>query len=284
MPATPLGPESLAWRLGFRRSAMLLAGRALLLQVAHPAVGAGVADFSNFRSDPWRRLERTVGSLLTQLFGGAEAIAEAARLRRLHRPVRGTTDHGVPYRALDPEAFAWVHLANIDTTLRFEQLFGRRLGLAARRELYLDWRRAGLVLGVAPRLLPPDLGGFEAAVATIVERDLEDNPTVRVLLDVLALRGVAAPPTGWLPEPVWAALRPAGALVLRDAAVGTLPPVLRDRLGLRWSAVDRLRLEALASAVRRASTLVPPAVLQYPEGRRAQEEARRYRVGLKSAH
>jgi uncharacterized protein (DUF2236 family) len=64
------GPDSEAWRLD--REAMLLLGagpRALLLQIAHPSVAAGVAEHSNFREDPWRRLDGTLRSFLTIIYG-----------------------------------------------------------------------------------------------------------------------------------------------------------------------------------------------------------------------
>ena len=80
-------PESEAWRLN--REAMLLLGagpRALLLQLAHPAVAAGVADHSDFRADPWRRLAGTLRSYLTIVYGTtAAANAEIRRLNTLHR-------------------------------------------------------------------------------------------------------------------------------------------------------------------------------------------------------
>src|SRR5665213_2706707 len=107
-PVEPLGPDSLTWHMGLPRTALLVAGRGLLLQVMHPVIGAGVRDFSTFTADPWGRLDRTLCSLQTQLFGGAEAVDEARRLRQLHRAIRGVGFSGEPYRALDPAAYAWV--------------------------------------------------------------------------------------------------------------------------------------------------------------------------------
>ena len=101
---TPLGPDSLVWKMGFPRTGLLVAGRALMLQTAHPVVGAGVRDFSDFTRDPWGRLDRTLRSLQVQLFGGPAALGEAERLRRLHRGIRGTgfgastTGHSTPRR------------------------------------------------------------------------------------------------------------------------------------------------------------------------------------------
>ena len=85
------GPSSEAWRLD--REAMLLLGagpRALLLQIAHPAVAAGVAEHSNFREDPWRRLDGTIRSYLTIVYGSTPAArAEVRRLNELHRGISG---------------------------------------------------------------------------------------------------------------------------------------------------------------------------------------------------
>ena len=93
------GPTSEAWRLN--REAMLLLGagpRALLLQLAHPLVAAGVADHSDFRADPWRRLRATLRSYLAIVYGTTkEARAEIRRLNELHRAIEGDG-----YRARDP--------------------------------------------------------------------------------------------------------------------------------------------------------------------------------------
>jgi uncharacterized protein (DUF2236 family) len=108
------GPDSEAWRLD--REAMLLLGagpRALLLQIAHPLVAAGVADHSNFREDPWRRLDGTLRSYLTIVYGSTRAArTEIRRLNELHRGITGPG-----YTARDPELSLWVHATLIESTL-----------------------------------------------------------------------------------------------------------------------------------------------------------------------
>src|SRR5438270_11967918 len=91
-----LTPASPAWLRGSDARGLLLAGRALLLQVAHPTVAAGVREHSRYRADPWTRLERTLDSLYTYLYS-PDAEAEAARLRALHRTIRGVTPDGPRY-------------------------------------------------------------------------------------------------------------------------------------------------------------------------------------------
>jgi uncharacterized protein (DUF2236 family) len=108
------GPGSEAWRLN--REALLLLGagpRALLLQIAHPAVAAGVAEHSDFKADPWRRLAATLRSFLTIVYGTTSAArAEIRRLNTLHRGIVGPG-----YAARDPALALWVHATLIDSTI-----------------------------------------------------------------------------------------------------------------------------------------------------------------------
>ncbi len=272
--AEPLGPDSLLWRLGLPRTSVLLAGRALLLQVAHPTVGAGVRDFSDFRSDPWGRFERTVTSLLTQLFGGQLAAAEARQLRERHRSITGTGFDGHPYRATEPDAWAWVHLANGDTMLTFHQLLGRPLDNAQQERYWADWCQAGRVLGIRPAQLPADVDALRARVDETVATTLGDNETVRLVLATIVLEQVGPPPL--LPGPLWDLLRPLGRPLLLDATVGTLPPALRATLGLAWTDGAQHRLDRLAALVRSASAGIPDRALHYPAAYRAVRAARRY--------
>lgn len=271
----PLGPDSLVWKMGFPRTGLLLAGRALMLQTAHPVVGAGVRDFSDFTRDPWGRLNRTLCSLQVQLFGGPAALGEAERLRRLHRRIRGTGFAGEHYRALDPEAYAWVHLSNFDTVLAGTRWFGPSLTRDEREQLYAEWRQTGLVLGIGDDHMPAGLDAFRAYVRHMVSGTLTDNETVRTLRSSLELKGVQPPPWPLLPAPLWHVLRPLGRSFLHDVTVGTLPTLLRQRLGLRWGLADRGRLQAAAVLVRATTAPLPDRVLHYPMGAQARQEARR---------
>jgi uncharacterized protein (DUF2236 family) len=278
----PLGPDSLVWRLGFPRAGLLLAGRALVLQTAHPVVGAGVRDHSDFTEDPWGRLDRTLRSLQLQLFGGEDARIEAARLRDLHGSITGVGFDGRRYHALDPAAYAWVHLSNFDTTLAYHRWFGPSLDRAEQEQLYAEWRRVGLVLGVRGHRMPSDLDGCRRYVSDMVSSVLLDNDTVHVVLGSLGLSGVSPPP-GWLPAPLWHALRPLGGGFLRDFTVGTLPAALRARLGLHWTTLDRRRLQAAAALIRGATAPLPERLAQYPAGARARAASREVVSGRRDA-
>ncbi|MGE0665531.1 MAG: oxygenase MpaB family protein [Sphingomonadales bacterium] len=106
------GPASVAWRVHGDVTSMMVGGvAALLLQMLHPAVLAGVWDHSNFRQDMLGRLRRTARFIALTTYGGpGEAEAAIARVREIHRAVRGTLPDGTPYAADEPALLEWVHV------------------------------------------------------------------------------------------------------------------------------------------------------------------------------
>ncbi|SME89856.1 oxygenase MpaB family protein [Streptomyces sp. Amel2xC10] len=234
----------------------LMAPHLLLLQVAHPVVGAGVADHSNFRAEPWPRLIRTLLSLTTVVYGGQEAAtAEARRLLRMHAGMKGTDATGRPYRALDPEAYHWVHATLVKGPVDALTVFGKGMPADELEEYYRGMRDVGRVWGLKERHLPPDWPSFLAYYDDMVAHRLEYNASVR---DVLAELAHPAKPFRRLPDPLW---NPVARLVAHYAllvTVGTLPPVLRERLHLSWSPRQERALRRFARAVRVVTALVPP--------------------------
>lgn len=106
------GPDSVVWRVHGDVTTMMVGGvAALLLQMLHPAVLAGVWDHSKFRHDMLGRLRRTARFIaLTSYASRNEAEAAIARVREIHQHVHGTLPDGTPYRADDPRLLAWVHV------------------------------------------------------------------------------------------------------------------------------------------------------------------------------
>ena len=99
--------------------------RALLLQSLHPLAMAGVAEHSDYRGDPWGRLQRTSTFLAVTTFGpAAEAQRAVDRVRGIHRRVSGVAPDGRPYAAGDPHLLEWVHIAEVDSFLLAHQLYG----------------------------------------------------------------------------------------------------------------------------------------------------------------
>jgi uncharacterized protein (DUF2236 family) len=252
-----LTPASIAWQRSSDPRGLLLAGRALLLQVAHPTVAAGVREHSTYRADPWGRLERTLDSLYTYLYS-PDAAAEAARLRALHRTIRGVTPDGRRYSALEPEAYAWVHATIVETIAVAQAWCARPLRGEELDRYYAEMLAVGRLLGVRDGDLPADWSGFLAWYDVMVRTRIEDGDVVREVLHSLC--NPAAPPVPHLPGAAWAvARRPVGHL-LRIGTVGLLPVPLRERMALPWSRADELELRSLGAALRLTYPLVPERV------------------------
>jgi uncharacterized protein (DUF2236 family) len=113
------GPGAVAWRVHGDVTSMMVGGvAALLLQMLHPAVLAGVWDHSRFREDMQGRLRRTARFIALTTYGSREeAEAAIARVRRIHGHVAGTLPDGTPYRADDPRLLAWVHVTEVTSFL-----------------------------------------------------------------------------------------------------------------------------------------------------------------------
>ena len=116
----PLGRGSVAWQVNAEPVIFAGGGRALLMQVAHPGVGAGVEQHSTYASDPWGRLFRTVDIMMKLSFGDARAVSarQQRMLAKMHRRVKGTTDdRRGRYSAFDPALQVWVWATLVDTAL-----------------------------------------------------------------------------------------------------------------------------------------------------------------------
>jgi uncharacterized protein (DUF2236 family) len=132
-------------------AAMFVGGlRALLMQSLHPVAMAGVADHSDFRDDPWGRLQRTAEFLTWTTFGTNEQAERAvAQVRAVHDRVIGVTPEGIPYAANDPHLLKWVHVAELDSFLAAHQRYGTpRLDADERDGYVADMARVGAAVGV----------------------------------------------------------------------------------------------------------------------------------------
>lgn len=124
--------------------------RALLLQSLHPLAMAGVANHSDYSADPWGRLQRTAGFLASTTFGPAAMADESiARVRQVHRRVRGVAPDGRAYSAGDPHLLRWVHICEVDSFLTAYHRYGATpLSDEEADEYVADMARVASALGV----------------------------------------------------------------------------------------------------------------------------------------
>lgn len=243
------GPDAPIRRVHMDSSMFIGGLRALLLQSLHPLAMAGVAQHSDYRTDPWGRLQRTSLYLAVTTFGVAEDAERAvAKVRGIHRRVHGVAPDGRPYRADDPHLLKWVHLAEIDSFLRTYQLYGTDPLDAAGRDGYVaDTAFVAAKLGVVD---PPR-----------TERELEQQlaefrPELRSTAEARAAARflLVRPPLPLAARPPYA--------VLASASIASLPPWTRWPLRLPYlpvaeATVVRAAAKGLVAGIRWVSTPPP---------------------------
>ena len=249
-----VGPDSVAWQITSDPRLYAVMLYPLLLQVAHPTVGAGVRDYSDFEHRPWDRLMKTIDYVSLLVYGGRDAVAAGRRLREMHKAFRGTREDGESYTALEPDAYAWVHATLIDTYVRGHRQFGRPLSPHATERFYAEYRGLGRLIGVRARDLPESWAGFRGYFERMTRVELTRTASVDQVLG--AIRHAPPPPVP-VPDLIWRTLRLPASRVLWLGGVGLMSPQLRDRLGIGWNLSDAAQFRALGALSRGLTPLMP---------------------------
>lgn len=274
----PLGPDSLLWQYAGDTRIAFLGGTIGLLQLMHPAIGAGVLEHSNFFEDPFDRVFRSLPAILGAVYD-ADADDTGRWVRDQHRTITGVDADGRRYHALDPETYWWAH-----ATFQFmaeqvvDRFDDRRLSADEREQLYqegLTWYRR---YGVSDRAVPATRAAFQAEWDRVCAEVLQTNEAVEFVLRMLdrPMRLELPRPLGVLNPvlrrgPVARALK----VPVRVSAIGGLPPIVRERFGIPWTRTDQRQLDALELAVRKGWRFVPFSHRWQP---RAQDGWRRVRA------
>lgn len=165
-PGLAGGPGSLSWEINGDLASIAAAGSAaIIMEVLHPSVMAGVSELSSYRTEPLERARNTLGYVLRTTFGSTEAAtALIARVKRVHSHIEGTRPDGVAYRALDPELIAWVHTCIPWAIMEAFHRYRRPLSVEERDRYLAEQAPIGL-MGGAERV-PTSMAELE----TYVER------------------------------------------------------------------------------------------------------------------
>jgi uncharacterized protein (DUF2236 family) len=246
-------PESVIRRIGNSPLTPFLGGGpAVLLQVAHPLVAAGVVLHSDYRRDLWRRLAHTLRALYLIAYGTkAEAEGAGDAVQAVHAHVHGKTDvqlgrfpPGTSYSASDPELMLWVHATLVEASSTVYQRFVRALSGEEQERYYQEMAVVARLFGTPDSVIPRSLAEFRDYFAAQIAGDTitVTSPAREVAAVIFEAR---------LPTPM-RLLVPAHRL----STAGLLPPRLRREYGLRWSRLDRLALPLAARSVRLTTTPV----------------------------
>jgi uncharacterized protein (DUF2236 family) len=249
------GPGSVTWRVARERVVPLGGLSALLLQLAHPLVAAGVAEHSSVRADPTQRLMLTLEMLLVTTFGDVPQVGEMTRrIASIHRVVHGSLPHeigewpaGTPYSAASPELCLWVYATIIETCLNSYATFVGPLDSSERAEFYRESERWGQLYGVGPDVRPASYEAFQDYYTSMLARLRPGDQARSVARLVLRarLRGIPIAPGSYL------------------LAAGLVPAPLRAQYGLRWSAVHRVLWWLFTRAVRVVMGRLAPARIRF---------------------
>src|SRR5438270_4789329 len=196
-------PESVIRRIGNSPVTPFLGGGpAVLLQVAHPLVAAGVVQHSDFEHDLWRRLVRTLRALYLIAFGTkAEAERAGEIVRAVHAHVAGTTTRrlgrfpsGTRYSASDPELMLWVHATLVHASLAAYERFVQPLSREDRERYYQEMALVARLFGTPASVIPRSLADFRDYFAAQItgETILVTAPAKEVAAVILEARLPAA--------------------------------------------------------------------------------------------
>lgn len=253
----PLVRELAEWRLF-----VPFTGRVLALQGSHPTVAAGIYQHSELFTDPWRRARRTFVYAQRVMFGPDRA-GTTAEIRELHRHIKGIGFDDRPYHAWNRDAWTWVHLTTFEATLfALERIHGA-LAPDDLEALYAEARQVGCLYGVRAEDMPPDVAGLKA----YVEDGIASKCTHRPVVDLVpSLQQVPPPPGLPVPRLAWKLSMGTVAHPAHIALAGSFPRTIRQRWGIRWSALHELEYRAQLQVLRTVTAPLPDwlRMLPYP--------------------
>ena len=170
-------PGSLARVIARRPSIVAIAGgRAIVMQLAHPLVAAGIDEHSSFKTDPVGRTIQTAEAFRRFFWHTKDRVDEVVpKIRAQHAKVRGDG-----YSAEDPELLLWVHATTVDSLMVAYEFFVRRLGEQERASYCDEAKVIAELLGCPATRQPDTLRAFDGYVETAVAT-LEPSATSRSL-------------------------------------------------------------------------------------------------------
>jgi uncharacterized protein (DUF2236 family) len=276
----PLDPDGLLWSYFGRELPRRLATglRMPVLQNMHPELGAGVEEHSVFFLDPMARGRRSIGPILSVVYGGDTAHDWGKLIRGFHVGIKGIDRYGRTYSALNPGTYFWAHATFVEDIITSQALIGFPLSQADTEALYLesiDWYR---LFGVSMKPVPPDWDGFQQYWEHMVEHVLEDTRPVR---EGFRMHHTAPPPDidqlpGWVnrivgPYVIKPLVQAPLLRLFEWLTVASLPAPARERLCMTWTRRDELVYRLYLKAAHAAVAAVPDERQFHPIAHRARQ-------------
>ncbi|MGH3653544.1 oxygenase MpaB family protein [Glutamicibacter sp.] len=231
---------------------LLGAGRAILLQLAHPQIGRAIAEHSDFAANPLSRLIHTLGYIYALSNGTAQQQRKIiAHVDAAHRPIRATRDNrGPAYSALDPRLQLWVAATLYDSArvIAGQIMDENKADLEA---LYLQYARLGDALQMPSSYWPRDLNDFEQYFAQNQAALEVTNQTRALARELFEARHA----------PWWIRI---GMPLMRDVTIAQLPASVREGFGYRLTGKAAKRNARVIAAAKAATRLLPRFIRHAP--------------------
>jgi uncharacterized protein (DUF2236 family) len=201
------GPSSVSWRVNRESALFLGAGRAALLQLAHPWVAAALDRHSNLRNDPLARFHNTFRVVFTMIFGTLDqALAASRHLYQLHTRIQGELPEqvgsyaqGSRYSANEVGALRWVYATLVESALVAYEAVLPALLPNERESYYAESKTMAALFGIAFESLPANWAAFgDYNREMYTSESLAVNRLSREMAErLLHGRGSRVPVPGW---------------------------------------------------------------------------------------
>lgn len=248
------GPDSITWRINRESALFLAAGRAALLQLAHPWVATALDQHSALLDKPIARFHGTFRVVFTMIFGSAPQAFRAARsLYQMHTKITGHLPSTVAgyaqnsrYEALQVPALLWVYATLIESAVVAYQCVLPPLNPDELAGYYAESKILAGLFGLPPESLPPDWNSFETYVADMCASSaLGAGDRTRFMAQHI-MTGAGS----WIPIPHW----------YQALTTEWLPPRFRDEFGLSFGPAEQASVLQAQRILPRLYTKLPSSL------------------------
>ena len=252
------GPGSVIWRINREAGLFLGAGRAALLQLAHPWVATALEQHSSLMARPIARFHNTFRVMYAMVFGSLDQALGAARhLYALHTRIEGemredvaSYRRGSQYQANEIAALRWVFATLTESAvLAYETVLGP-MGDAEREAYYAETKILAALFGIPAAELPADWNAFVGYCSAMVEPG-EVFAALGVSERARAMgQNLLAGAGSWVKLPRW----------YRALTVAWMPERLRSGFGLQFDEDERRAAERARRVLPEVYRRLPAAV------------------------
>ena len=268
------GPGSASWKINRESALFLGAGRASILQLAHPWIAAALAEHSSVLARPIARFHNTFRIVFTMVFGASDqALAAARHLYALHARIRGEIteevaaySRGSHYQANEIAALRWVYSTLVESAVL---AYEAALGALAPEELeayYSETKTLAALFGLPAAALPADWDSFRAYNCEMTASNSLGVTSAARNMGHNLLSGAGS----WVRPPRW----------YRALTTQWLPERFRDEFVLELSDADRRTAEGALQRLPGLYRRLPASIRFVGPWHEAQARLRHRRGGI----